>query len=360
MYSINERKPAVTILAMVVGSFMMLIMVLGLAGCSTQFTTSKSPAIFVEATGSGINRQTALNEAFADAVQRSVGVLFESKKSLVNGVLVKDLINEHSAGFIERYEVLKERVTEAGLVKIEISAMVSSTKLVDRFIEQSKGSSATKINENLYAQLQTIINARQKGDLFLKNTLSGYPKEAFEVELGKTYASISNDRKVYIHVPYQIKWAVGYLQSFKQTIQYIAQKECWLYPEGSQQCRSDITFKTGFLKLDGFVSYQMNDSVQVEGIRNRLSPTVAIVIDLFDRRNTAIASVCQELDLAEDNVDLRVPSKAIFPLIYNDDSGGIVVYGNKKNGVLDLRLNDVNIVHNVVRFEAKLDKSCYF
>lgn len=330
-----------------------------LVGCATGALSTKSAPIFVEASGEGVNRQAALNDAFKDAIQRSVGILLDSKATLVNSELVRDEINEYSSGYIESYEIVREKRTDTGLVRVDISAVVSSTKLVSRFMASpSANSSVVDANEQIYAQVKTIIQSRNKGDHFLASLLSDYPRGSFEITLGKLVSGVDSYRRVSIHVPYQIKWSKTYLQALKETVQVVSKRRCWFFEDDNPRCRADIKFSTGTLGLDQFVSYEMEDLRQASMIRKYLNPRFGIQFNFYGDSGKNLLSLCEDVALDRYEFDSSRAAHAVFPLLTINAGGGVNVFERTMKGVLDSELVDASFIANIRSIEAFAVRGC--
>lgn len=339
--------------------FAICLAFLMLVGCASGVMSTKSAPIFVEASGEGVNRQAALNDAFKDAIQRSVGILLDSKATLVNSALVRDEINEYSSGYIESYEIVRDKRTDAGLVKVDISAVVSSTKLVSRFMASpSASSSVVDANEQIYAQVKTVIQSRSKGDRFLASLLSDYPRGSFEITLGKLASSVDSYRRVSIHVPYQITWSKTYLQALKETVQTVSKHRCWFFEDDNPRCRADIKFSTGTLGLDQFVSYEMEDLRQAALIRKYLDPRIGIQFSFYGDSGKYLLSLCEDVALDRHDFDSSRAGQAVFPLLTMKAGGGLNIFERIMKGEMERVLDDASFIANIRSIEAYAVRGC--
>lgn len=76
-------------------------------------------------TGYGETKEEALKEAMRDALQKIVGTYVDSDFRMKNDEIIKDQVITHSAGFIDRYKIIEEKLDGSGRGKrITIRAWV--------------------------------------------------------------------------------------------------------------------------------------------------------------------------------------------------------------------------------------------
>lgn len=85
----------------------------------------------VIATGFGMDKKQALDNAFRDAVKQSVGVVIDSETMLANDEIIKDQILTASNGFITKYDIVKESV-DNGLTQVTIKATVKNQNIQEK------------------------------------------------------------------------------------------------------------------------------------------------------------------------------------------------------------------------------------
>ncbi|NCC23881.1 MAG: hypothetical protein EOM25_01585 [Deltaproteobacteria bacterium] len=103
-----------------------LLTVLLVLFCSTTVSAQS-----VEATGVGVDRDHALNNALQLAVESAIGVLVDSGTLVENFTVVKDEIVTHSVGYVESYKILTEKPEPDGGHSVTISALVNSGRISD-------------------------------------------------------------------------------------------------------------------------------------------------------------------------------------------------------------------------------------
>jgi len=87
----------------------------------------------IKGTGEGASEADALSSAKRDALEKSVGVFLSSKQITENYVMISDNIISKSNGFIKKYSVNETAKTEAGTVRVTITADI--TDVVDQIVQ---------------------------------------------------------------------------------------------------------------------------------------------------------------------------------------------------------------------------------
>ena len=89
------------------------------------------PAQEVVVTGVGTDSETAMQNAFSQAMEQSVGLLVDAETVVKNDRLIRDEILTYSRGYVEKYEVVS-RWQDGGLHHTKIRAVVARDKLVEK------------------------------------------------------------------------------------------------------------------------------------------------------------------------------------------------------------------------------------
>ncbi len=109
---------------------MMIVALMNFGTCSAET---------VHAVGHGINERNAIHNAIRTAIEQKIGAMIRSKTRVENHRVVYDKIAVDSAGFVNRWEVVSQRV-ENGLVVVEIAADIDDAKISARLTELEKKS----------------------------------------------------------------------------------------------------------------------------------------------------------------------------------------------------------------------------
>ncbi len=88
-----------------------------------------APALAVQATGVGVDRDHALNNALQIAVETEIGVQMQSRTMVENFVVIRDDIVSHAKGYVSSYTVLSEKKETDGSYTINVEAVVNAGKI---------------------------------------------------------------------------------------------------------------------------------------------------------------------------------------------------------------------------------------
>lgn len=91
-------------------------------------TSSQPKTVKVQGRGVGATRDSALKDAYRDAIERAIGVYVDAEQIVQNNELVSDKILTHSNAYIEDYKIIKE-YTENNIITIRILASVKQDTL---------------------------------------------------------------------------------------------------------------------------------------------------------------------------------------------------------------------------------------
>ncbi len=101
------------------------IIFLMLIGC---FSISIYSQNQVEAKGSGLTRQDALQDALRNAISQAVGVSLKSETRVENFMIISDAIASNTSGYIKQYNIIKE-TPFPGRFDITVRAEVTTNSL---------------------------------------------------------------------------------------------------------------------------------------------------------------------------------------------------------------------------------------
>lgn len=88
-----------------------------------------SPALAVQATGVGVDRDHALNNALQLAVEAEIGVQMQSRTMVENFVVIRDDIVSHAKGYVSSYKVLSEKKETDGSYTVVVDAVVNAGRI---------------------------------------------------------------------------------------------------------------------------------------------------------------------------------------------------------------------------------------
>lgn len=335
-----------------------------LVGCATDglLSTKNSPQLFVNASGYGATRSSALQDAFKNAVQQATGVFLISSARLENEALTKDVTSEYSTGIISSYQLLSESKESNGGYSVQIGALVSSNKLFNYVISRDIGSkSKTADGSQLYAQLSTGLKSKRQGDRLLSSLATQYPYPAVSIQLGKLSSKIDENRQPHLTVPYQIQWNKEYLESFREVIDYVSTHKCSVINSINNHCSFDVVFSNGLWSFGGRSGYTLTDKVQLELLKQKFSSKLGLRLDFYDKNERLLNASCTDMDLAsnwsQSITNSGTANPSFIPLVYSNGSS-LEVNDNTINGLLELSISEIGWIDRISKMKAKLIPSC--
>jgi hypothetical protein len=130
-------------------------------------------------TGYGIDKGTALKDAFRSAVEQYVGVLVDADTIVKNDELIKDEILTASNGYIQSYDEVSVKNSD-GIIEVKIKALVESQKVFGKIkslnittvgIEGGKGVYSRIVSKQIAKYDVEKILAKAFKRLFNKDTM---------------------------------------------------------------------------------------------------------------------------------------------------------------------------------------------
>lgn len=332
--------------------------------CSTLGTSQGStPSLFVEVSGYGRNRNSALQDAFKNAIQKTYGVLITTQSRVDNDRLTKDVINEYSSAIINKYDLLSEGKDSANGYRVSIAALVSSSKLLDYMLANTKQQGPKKADgSQIYAQISTALRSKQQGDRLLESILTDFPKPALKASLGRLSSRIDQDRQVFLRIPYKIEWNSTYLESLRQITEYISVKKCPVATEDQYNCQYDVVFLGGSYSWSSRVGYKLADNIQADTFRSQIKPTIGLNVEFLDKSGTTLDKACVNLNLTQNY--LKSPTffgsanlSGLVPLVW--DRGNSTAIGNfTLEEVMEIRVSNLNAIEKIQGIRANLTREC--
>lgn len=333
-----------------------------LLACTTTITSAPSVSLFVNSSGYGATRNSALQDAFKNAVQQASGVFLISSSRLENEVLTRDITNEYSTGIISRYEILSESRDGNGAYKLQIGALVSSNKLLSYIATAHKPSNQNPADgTQIYAYLSTTLKSKDQGDRLVASLATQFPYPAISIQLGTLSPQVDANRQVHLLVPYQLQWNKEYLESLRETVDYISTYKCSVINSVNNRCTYDVVFSNGFWSFGARTGYTLTDKVQLELLRQRLNPNAGIQLVFYDKNGLALNTACADIDLATNwgqSISMSGSlSPSHMPLVYFTGSA-LEINELKINGTLDLNAGDIDWTNKIAKMYARLIHSC--
>jgi len=92
---------------------------------------TKSVSWAIISTGTGITYDHALNNAFQNAIQTSLGAFIQSESIVENLILIQDEIVTHSKGYVTNYKIIKEKRMSDGSYMLTVDTNVNKKLMID-------------------------------------------------------------------------------------------------------------------------------------------------------------------------------------------------------------------------------------
>lgn len=321
-----------------------LIATVLLFGCTSMRSANQnSPKIYVDVTGSGKDHSAALAEAFRNAVREASGILISSKLELANEAIVKDVVSEFSAGYISSYEVKKTYLNN-GTSYVEIGALVSSSKLLGEYLFDRP--SAGKIQgDQLYARTSTYLRSKEQGDRFLQHLAEQYPSKALATTLGSVSSTVSENREIWLIIPYRVTWAKGYLDAFEETVGHVSQSRCITGTDKQpRRCDYNVGIFDGDPDITWGKGYSINDRAQLQILISKFRDSVGFLILLLASDGGEVGRLCH-----------RGILNARF--LVNDEDR-LSLSNTVIEGRLNLKLNNPQLLHNISSASLSVIDDC--
>lgn len=88
-------------------------------------------------TGVGSDKSSALQDAFRNAVEQSVGLMVDSETLVNNAVVIEDSIYTHAIGFVKNYNILSEQLNgDMVVLRVNVNVDNNSGSLLDHEIKK--------------------------------------------------------------------------------------------------------------------------------------------------------------------------------------------------------------------------------
>ena len=137
---------------------------LGVGGASEAAPAPSADVVKVVARGVGRDKETALKDAYRDAVERAVGLYVDAETMAKNDEIVKDQVLTQSNAYVTHYDEIEAKNVD-GLMQVRIVATVKKSALVKNVQETIPGTTVdvnSSVLQDAHAQL--VSREKQAGD----------------------------------------------------------------------------------------------------------------------------------------------------------------------------------------------------
>jgi hypothetical protein len=182
---------------------------------------TRQEVYYIEVAGDGETMQQARMNGFRLAVEQAIGTLISSETEVQNGRIVRDEIISYAAGFVDRFEVIKEQITTRG-ARVSMRVWVRKSALSDRLLNRTEKSGELD-GARASLQLQTLNQERATGDALLQQVLNDFPRRAFDIEL-RPADIMQQNRSAYMDLTFSLSWNKDYLRSLWTALEATSQR----------------------------------------------------------------------------------------------------------------------------------------
>jgi len=185
----------------------------------------------VDVVSEGTTVEQARLEGFRTAVNQAVGSVVATQTQSQNQRLVRDEIVNYSSGFVDRFEIMEQQSTGTG-VRLKMRVWVAESRLAHRLLGQSHDSQQVP-GDRIGAQIETLLDERQQGDLLIQAVMKDYPQRAFDVKVGKSRVKFDEYRRAIIVTDVTIQWQSRWVDAVYDTLKRTNDpaKNAWVYQQ---------------------------------------------------------------------------------------------------------------------------------
>jgi len=285
-------------------SFMCFLSACSTVGGNTKTSGSiKNTPVVVHCTGDTLDN--AKKRCFQNAIEDVVGLLLVSEKEVKNQNVVKNEIINYSAGYVDDYQILNQKV-EGKKISLEMLVRVADSKIQDRIL--GKFTDKVSVNGDQYAtQFESYIDHMESGDQLLKSLLHNYPERAFNIKVTGHEYNLNSNRDSILTVYYELEWNQKYLKALNEALAKTSD------PKSKEIQQHSIFIQSN--PRDSFIGstdgYYFNDDRRANFIKNTFVGKITVDASLVDERNNKVYTSCSNpmvfVGLFNDNSDKRSP-----------------------------------------------------
>ena len=199
----------------------------------------------VVVTGVGTDADKALQNAFSQAIEQTVGLLVDSETVVKNDQLIRDEVLTFSRGYVEKYEVVKQWQAD-GLHHATIQATVARDKLAEK-LRGMKIAVADTRGEPASRQFEfDAKNEEQAAEIFQKALGGSNITDLTNVEIVGKPTVKRHDNRASVHVvvalrPDQARWN-EFARGLKQILTKTSTRRASIIVDGGEGRESHVSY----------------------------------------------------------------------------------------------------------------------
>jgi hypothetical protein len=135
---------------------------------------------YILAEGVGTTPDSALKDAFRNAVRQVVGAVVDSETLVKNDEIISDKVLTYSGGFIKTYDEVS-KTPENGLFRITIKATVERRGVIET-LQAAKVTLKHIDGKGKFAEVVTKLESEKDAKALIERTLEGFPLNVMQAE----------------------------------------------------------------------------------------------------------------------------------------------------------------------------------
>ncbi len=196
-----------------------------MAGTNASFADEQDKTETVIASGVGVDRYKAKQNALRNAVEQAIGFYVSSDTMVDKGQLLKDEILRYNAKYILDSRIVSQEMNEDGLstarVEVQIAATALKKKLEALLVPVKK-------EENVSAPPKIYVRQEESAILAgIDRVMAAYPEKAYNFAVGSPEAESKDPAtgRTKATIPITVKWDRQFLTDLRQTMRGTARNE---------------------------------------------------------------------------------------------------------------------------------------
>lgn len=160
--------------------------------------------------------EQARHLGFRTAIEQTIGTVVASQSESHQQRLTRDEIVTYSSGFVDKFEILEQQASSAG-VRLKMRVWVGESRIAHRLLGKSIDNQAVP-GDQLGAQISTIIQERESGDQLVATVMADFPRRSFQVETKPSRVTFDQSRQAVLEVPVELQWDRHWAESLLETL----------------------------------------------------------------------------------------------------------------------------------------------
>jgi hypothetical protein len=182
---------------------------------------------YIEVQGDGTTADEARKNGFRIAVEQAVGSIMASESVAQNNKLARDEIIVYSAGFVERYEIVRQEAGGLG-VKTTMRVWIRRNPIANRLLNQSETAGEIQ-GSQASVSFTSLVQERNDGDRLANSVIADVVRMGFDITAGKPRVEFDGqDRTATFSMPYTMNWNQEYLKSLWSVLDATQSRSDWV------------------------------------------------------------------------------------------------------------------------------------